>query len=655
MKSIRLIIIPLLLVLFIGCADENPLLVNPPDGTDSMMLRVINLAGDGMPRQLSFGMNSISTPTTYGAVSPIFRAPLGDSATGIILNNGVEEQRTFRKLQFTRTNYHTYFILPGITSKRNKSADTLIYYTTQARRALMTRNPEIKLINCFPDSQYTFSLREGCQNGEELLRDNGYMTQSSTREMLPNSTVSLTLLRTDKRTQQTDILGLYTQELLEYSSYSFFVYKQQNTIPGLSVIDDRNQSVSALKNLIEVPERKSYIRFLNLSETSLNLSKVNGNVPVPLHSDIPSATLSSSSEIGACNSSVVDSFAVDNNGERQALLEFPVQVEKSYIIVANDSIGTNKKYITALPQITNISVDPSVSKIYVVNLIQNHSDLTFALGARTSQTNVQLSGEVLATRLLYGSMSSPAIVPAGTLPLTIFTTKQPAQLQSAFVGTLSGGQAYYLIAWSTPTGQTRVSLFPTNADNIALPLLDKGAFLALVQANSSKSSINFSVENQLSNLRLDFRSSSGTVIKKGMYQVTADEVTTTLKVNEDSNYTFFAYAATSGNTGVIFSSVQGSTRYGQASRRCINLTQDQERISVSEGASVSSGIIAENIIKNGYRDAAPVYVERRLLLTFWSGEKKLSEITGLLPLGRNYSLIIAGKDGSYYTLVQQEY
>ena len=35
--------------------------------------------------------------------------------------------------------------------------------------------------------------------------------------------------------------------------------------------------------------------------------------------------------------------------------------------------------------------------------------------------------------------------------------------------------------------------------------------------------------------------------------------------------------------------------------------------------------------------------------------KKLSEITGLLPLGRNYSLVIAGKEGNYYTLVQQEY
>lgn len=655
MKSIRLIFIPLVLTLFIGCADENPLLVNPPDGTDSMMLRVINLAGDGMPRQLSFGLNSLSTPTNYGTVSAIFRAPLGDSATGIILNNGVEEQRTYRKLQFTRTNYHTYFILPGITPKRNKSADTLIYYTTQARRALMTRNPEIKLINCFPDSQYIFSLREGCQNGEELLRDNGYTTQSSTREMIPNSTVSLTLLRTDKRTQQTDILGLYTHDLLEYSSYSFFVYKQQNNQPGISIIDDRNQTISALKNLIEVPERKSYVRLLNLSENSLNLSKVNGNAITPLHSNINSLTLSTSTEIGACNSSVIDSFAIDNNGERQALLEFPVQVEKSYIIVANDSAGRNNKYISALPQISNIAIDPSMSKVYVVNLIQNHSDLTFALGARTSQNNVQLSGEVLATRLLYGSMSSPATVPAGSLPLTIFTTKQPAQLQSAFVGSMAGGQAYYLIAWSTPTGQTRVSLLPTNADNLSLPLLDKGAFLALVQANSSKSSISFGVENQLSNLRLDFRSSSGTVVKKGTYQITADEATITVNVKEDSNYTFFAYASGTGNTGVVFSSAQGSTRYGQASRRCINLTQDQERISVSEGASASSGIIAENINQNGYRDAAPVFVERRLLLTFWSGEKKLSEITGLLPLGRNYSLIIAGKEGSYYTLVQQEY
>jgi len=173
MKFIRLIFIPLFTVILIGCADENPLLVNPPDGTDSMMLRVVNLASDGNARQLSFGTASISAAIEYSTVSPIFRAPIGDSATAIILNNGIEELRTFRKLQFTRTNYHTYFILPGITANRNKPADTLLYYTTQARRSLLTRNPEIKLINCFPDSQYVFSVREGCQNGEELLRDNG--------------------------------------------------------------------------------------------------------------------------------------------------------------------------------------------------------------------------------------------------------------------------------------------------------------------------------------------------------------------------------------------------------------------------------------------------------------------------------------------------
>ena len=87
----------------------------------------------------------------------------------------------------------------------------------------------------------------------------------------------------------------------------------------------------------------------------------------------------------------------------------------------------------------------------------------------------------------------------------------------------------------------------------------------------------------------------------------------------------------------------------------MNLTQDQDKVSVSEGASATIGIIAENVFKDSFRDAAPVFVERRLLITFWNNEKKLSEITGLLPLGRNYSLVIAGKEGNYYTLVQQEY
>ncbi len=654
MKFIRLIFIPLFSVILFGCADENPLLVNPPDGTDSMMLRVINLAGDGNARQLSFGIPSISAATEYAAVSPIFRAPIGDSATAIILNNGIEEQRTFRKLQFTRTNYHTYFVLPGITSKRMKPADTLLYYTTQARRSLLTRNPEIKLINCYPDSQFVFSVREGCQNGEELLRDNGYLSQSATREIAGNVNLSLTLLRTNKSNQQTDVIGLYTLNVEDFSSYSLFTYKQKSGSTGLSVINDRNQTTNALQNLVEVPERKSLVRFLNLSQSELSLKKIEQNVSLSVH-NVQSSTISGSAEIGACKSSVVDTFSIEQNGERGSFINFPVQVQKTYIIVANDSASKIGKYVTVLPQITNTNTDPLFSRIYVVNLIQQHSDLTFAVASRTVQGGKQLSGEVLSSGLLYGTMSAPVVIPAGTLPLTIFTTKQPAQLQSAFVGNIEGGKSYYLIAWTNSDGQTKSSLLPTNAEEQPLPLLDKGSFVALVQANSAKTSIKFSIDNVISGLNIDFRSSTGTVLKKGNYQISADDLTYNLIINPDSNYTLYTYTSQSGNSAIAFSSPQGSTRYGQAKRRCVNLSQDQEKVSVSEGASATVGIIAENVFKNSFRDAAAVFVERRLLLTFWNNEKKLSEITGLLPLGRNYSLVIAGKEGNYYTLVQQEY
>ena len=544
MKFIRLIFIPLFIVILLGCADENPLLVNPPDGTDSMMLRVINLAGDGNARQLSFGPTSISAATEYSAVSPIFRAPIGDSATAIILNNGIEELRTFRKLQFTRTNYHTYFILPGITAKRNKPADTLLYYTTQARRSLLTRNPEIKLINCFPDSQYVFSVREGCQNGEELLRDNGYLSQSATKEITGNVNLSLTLLRTNRTNQQTDVIGLYSLNVEDFSSYCLFTYKQKSGSTGLSVINDRNQTTNALQNLAEVPERKSLIRFLNLSRSDLSLKKLEQNVGISVH-NVPSTTISTSTEIGACKSSVVDTFTVEQNGERGAVISFPVQVQKTYIIIANDSTSTSGKYVTVLPQITNSSTDPLFSRIYVINLIQKHSDLTFAVASRTVQGNKQLSGEVLSSGLLYGSMSAPVILPAGTLPLTIFTTKQPAQLQSAFVGNIEGGKSYYLIAWSNVDGQTSASLLPTNAEEQPLPLLDRGSFIGLVQANSAKTSIKFSIDNILSGLNVDFRSSTGTVLKRGNYQILADDLAYNITINPDSNYTVFTYTSQS--------------------------------------------------------------------------------------------------------------
>jgi len=643
------------LILFIGCADENPLLVNPPNGTDSMFVRVMNLASDGEARQLRFGEASISGSTAYGSLSNIFRAP-GDSATGIIIKNGNEEQRTYRKLVFTRTNYHTYFVLPGITAKRNKPADSIIYYTSQARRALTTLNPELRMVNCFPDSNYTFILRLGCQNGEELVRDNGYTTFSTTREIEASQSFAVTLLRVDKRNQFQEIVGLYSFATAQFSSYCFVVYRGTDDGVSCGVIDDRNQTAASFTILQNQPAKQAFVKLINLTTQSADLSKVVDKQNLNLQNGISPNSLSPLIEVGACSSNSVDSFSVSYANGNKRILEFPLQVQKNYTIIAADSLNNAGGVLTILPQISNTSLQSGYSRVYVVNMMNDQTDVTVSLGARNTSDGQLLSGEVLASRIAFTAMSSSVDIPSGELPITIFTTRQPAQLHSTFLGTVSAATTYYLLLWTNSSeGTTNAALLPINEAGKNLTLLERGSFVTFVHANREKSTILFGASGILSNVPLDFRSSTGTVVREGTHTFTAGDASGTVTVNSDSNYIVFARSENGSTRINSFSSAQRTTLYGQARRRCINLTEDIPSFSVNEGTTNLEGIIASSVEQNKYFDTTPVFVERRLLLTFWNGETKLTEMTGLLPLGRNYSIMIGGKAGSYFSLVQQEF
>lgn len=642
------------LLLIIGCADENPLLVNPPDGTDSMFVRVLNLAEDGASRQLRFGANSISNPTDYGNLSAVFRAP-GDSATVFTLSSGTEKFRSYKKVTFTRTNYHTFFILPVIDKNRSKRQDTTLFYTTQARRILTTRNPELRMVNCYPDSNYTFEVRLGCQNGEQLLRDNGYLSFSGTREIESSTAYAVTVVKTQTTTKHQEIVGLYSFNAAEYASYCFVVYKTNNNAVGCGLIDDRNQSSGAFTQLIIQPEKQAFVRLINLTKETSSLSKIVENQSVNLESNVSPDVVSSFKEVGACSSNAVDSFIVEYSGGLKKSLTFPLQVQRNYTIIAADSLNKSGQNLTVLPLLSSTSIKEGNSRIYVVNMINDQPDVTVSLGARNTSKGL-MSGEVLASRVGFSSMSSSADIPSGYLPITVFTTKQPAQLYATFIGNVAANTTYYLLLWNNALDNTiKAALLPINDSGQNLTLLEKGAFITFVHANNTKSAMDFTVNGTVNNIPLEFRSSTGTVIPAGNHTITCSEASSSINVSPDSNYIAFLSSYNGGSLFHVFSSAKRTTFYGQARRRCINLTEDVASFSVNEGATATDGIIATSVEQNKFFDTQPVFVERRLLLTFWNSGTKVTEMTGLLPLGRNYSIIVGGKSGSYFSLVQQEF
>ena len=81
-----------------GCASENPNLVNPPGGLDSVYVRFINFASDGEGRILSLDKTiQTSLVPQYSSPSAI-NAPSETSITTLI-HNGAREYRPVHKFR----------------------------------------------------------------------------------------------------------------------------------------------------------------------------------------------------------------------------------------------------------------------------------------------------------------------------------------------------------------------------------------------------------------------------------------------------------------------------------------------------------------------------------------------------------------------------
>ena len=80
-----------------GCASENPNLVNPPSGLDSIYVRLVNFTNDNQLRSLSLAGVVQTAPVAPLATSATISSP-SDSAIITILLNGTEEYRPQTRL-----------------------------------------------------------------------------------------------------------------------------------------------------------------------------------------------------------------------------------------------------------------------------------------------------------------------------------------------------------------------------------------------------------------------------------------------------------------------------------------------------------------------------------------------------------------------------
>ncbi|MES2767447.1 MAG: hypothetical protein V4642_16345, partial [Bacteroidota bacterium] len=186
----------LALLLMSGCADENPALVNPAGGNDSITVRFINFSGDALPRTFSLeGIQGL--PVGYGQSSVLQRSET-DSATVSVLSGSTVNFQTTDKIRFGKNTVQTIVALPSGDS----AVGRLIPLSASYVQPTNTNNAFVRFFNAFYDSTETYSIHIGCPNGAPFGGQTPYSGYGAFTELPPGETVISVLSRKMSQTSE---------------------------------------------------------------------------------------------------------------------------------------------------------------------------------------------------------------------------------------------------------------------------------------------------------------------------------------------------------------------------------------------------------------------------------------------------------------------
>ena len=631
-----------------GCASENPNLVNPPGGLDSVYVRFINFASDGEGRILSLDKTIQTSLVPQYSSSSVINSPSDTSITTII-HNGADEYRPVNKFRFSHSSYQTLIALPSGSSKAVKRpVDTLIPIYTPYFSS--SNKATVKLMNCNPDSTKKYSLRLGCANGIEIGYDNGYRTQSSDQE-LPGGRIGVTLV--EKTNESLNVIDLFECTLNDDSSYTFFVVKNSTDKPTLYLLNERLMSDSALKPLKPTTERTASIRTVNLSKSSVNINRITDNSSSTVIKGISAGSVSDYIQVSACGSFAADSFSVESSGT--SVVSTTLEALKRYTLLA---FGDSHTYPALLIPEQSGNVPAGKVSVRVVNSLYSEIPITVSLGATTdaSATNGFSSGVILASNLVAGGYSAPAFLNPGELPITVFTSRSPAGLLFGAVPNLSADKKYLLVISSQANDITKATLIEEEQTNGNTEELPRGSFVEIVHAIGETESITSGFDRVLSGAKLFFSNSIATILPTGNRTLSINGIGS-LPMNITSDSSVLAVVTgTSVSDILLFSSPVTTILPSSSRRRYINASKDISAVKITQdslnGALISPGLANRSTID------IPAIAEQRITLVFSdpTTQKIYSRIENVsFPLGKNYSIIFIGSSDKYSAIIEQEF
>ncbi len=644
---------------FSGCANENPNLVNPPPGLDSIYIRFINFSSDQIPRSLSLE-NIISTSTVgFGQTSSIIQAP-ADSMRIIVHNGQHIELSTQTRMRFTRSSFLSIVAVPSDNNALvSRPFDTIIVLNTLAAPLSSdVTTSGVRICNVSKDTNATYSIKLGCQNGEEIARDGGFRSISAYRD-IPSGNASMTLVRNKFSTGESEVLGLYSMKLEARKSYTFFVFDDANGGNGLLVLDDRGMGDDALRSLLPITDRTAEIQTYNFTRRDIALQKISNGTGEYLASSLDPLGISLVKQVSACGSLVADQvIALTAAGDTAGRGYFSLEALRKYSVFWFDIPSSDKMTPIILSQKSEVMGDSAM--ITVINGAFSQNSITVSLGARTNAARQSgySSGEILCSRLSSGSASTPVAIKSGELPLTVFSTSLPAQLLLSMPAEVQSGKSYYLVLRDNAAalGGIEASLVEDLQVNTSASIMPVGEFVQTI--NATANSVAFGYDRVLAGALLPQSGAIATILPVGQRTLTIGGVNTNIQTGKDSNAMVFLAGQPQLPDVFIISSPVGACRMGFMRRRYINASSDIAEMTVVFDSASATNVVAEKVAYRASFDEPSLNFERKISIYFIESATKrpldsMQNVT--FPLGRNYSLILTGNAGKYRVITQQEF
>ncbi len=643
------------LLVLVGCASEDPSIVNPPPGGRLIVVRLFNMVPDGVTRRLVLEQGFQSRDVGQFQFSDTVRSP-GDSSFVEIVAAGATEFKTAQRVRFIQNAVYDVFTLSAIDQPT--VFDTVLI--TNANAALTTVPvAQVRVVDLIPDTARTFDIRIGCPNGSPLTIAPVRFTQASLyREVYPGLVV---FSIAETKNGITNVVGTFETILSERKVYSIILYRDATSEDVLILfLEESDLSAQAERPFIPVITRTADVRVLNLATAAVNVFML--NTGQPLTTGLTPTTLGAITEVPTCETERADVFEASYSDGRTAIDSIALTVRGKYTVVATDSGGNGR--LVVVPTIQRPFGSNGKSVVRVINASASSPSIVVSLGARSSATaqNGIAAGSTIARDIVFDNSSSPVAVESGLLPLTISTSSTPTTILDVTRSIVEPDKNYDIIVYDEG-GLPQTLIIEESQESIPVqPLLD-GVFVHVVNGSRRDAPISIQIGQVIPSGTLFSGNSLATTLPVGSVPYTMNGVSGSL-TTRNGERTLAIYAEGGGVPNVFeITTPPLIPLSGSTSRRVVNATEDVRSLSICIDSIPKITGDGDHLARNvsyGTTSAVSVSNQDRRGTYYVYDAETLAPLYSLpvqfAPMGNNYTFVVIGKkDGGYEVIVSQEF